>query len=74
MSEMHDARPHCEYPDCSNPARTTAMALRVPGTDDSHVVHLCARHALLFEMQDPDVIAWIEASPTVGATGHLLAL
>ena len=74
MPEMHDARPRCDYPECSNPARTTAMALRVPGTDDSHVVHLCARHALLFEMQDPDVIAWIEASPTVGATEDLLAL
>ena len=65
MPEMHDLRPHCDYPECPHPARTTAMALRVPGTDASHVVHFCARHALLFEMQDPEVIAWIEASPAL---------
>jgi hypothetical protein len=64
MHEMTDARPQqCEYPECSHPSRTTAMALRLPGTEESHVVRFCARHAILFEMQDPDVIAWIEASP-----------
>ena len=74
MHDIPESRPHCEYPACPNPARTTAMALRVPGTDASHVVRLCARHALLFEMQDPDVIAWIEASPTLGSTEDVLAV
>ena len=74
MHDTHEPRPHCEFPDCSNPARTTAMALRVPGTDASHVVHLCARHAILFEMQDPEVLAWIEASPASGVTEDALAV
>ena len=72
MHDIHASRPQCEYPECSHPARTTAMALRLPGTDASHVVRLCARHALLFEMQDPEVIAWIEASPALGTSEDAL--
>ena len=70
--EMHE-RHDCDFPDCAMPARTTPMALRVPGVDDPHVVRFCARHELLFSTGDPDVTEWVDGAPP-GADGERIAL
>ena len=70
--ELH-GRHECVYPDCALTARTTPMALRVPGEDESHVVRFCARHELLFATGDPEVTEWVAGAPS-GADGETFAL
>ena len=73
MDELPEQRYGCDFPDCTMPARSTPMALRVPGVDDPHVVRFCARHEILFATGDPTVTEWVEGAPP-GADAMAIAI